>query len=291
MQADYLFSLSMIHFKTRPKTHFDARRSATKRGFTLIELLVVIAIIAILAAILFPVFAQARAKARGTSCVSNLRQLGTACRMYLDDYDDATVGSMQWNDSDAERRNNHTKGVTLWYRAITPYVKNVQVFQCPSDTRRWSPFNFFYQPLPADANPDRPETWQWLSYGINDELAFTGRTLSLAFEAPAETVMLADSRYPGFLDTWGKFNWLPDYNRFIWRAAFANTDGPGYDKYGFLEGSPSDAATVSRCIQEMIAKGYARHQGGGNIGFLDGHAKFRQAASLIEVAPNAGRVR
>ena len=59
-----------------------------KKGFTLIELLVVIAIIAILAAILFPVFAQAREKARQTSCLSNMKQLGTATQLYMDDYDE-----------------------------------------------------------------------------------------------------------------------------------------------------------------------------------------------------------
>jgi prepilin-type N-terminal cleavage/methylation domain-containing protein len=68
-----------------------------RKAFTLIELLVVIAIIAILAAILFPVFAQAREKARGTSCLSNLKQIGTSLQMYNQDYDETKVWCQIWN--------------------------------------------------------------------------------------------------------------------------------------------------------------------------------------------------
>src|ERR1700738_1075050 len=96
------------------------RRSS--HGFTLIELLVVIAIIAILAAILFPVFAQAREKARSISCLSNMKQLGTAVTMYTQDYDETyPIGcpNTWWFD--------------LWGNTMQPYVKNVQIFRCPSD--------------------------------------------------------------------------------------------------------------------------------------------------------------
>ncbi|MGC9318161.1 MAG: DUF1559 domain-containing protein [Armatimonadota bacterium] len=86
----------------------------TRKGFTLIELLVVIAIIAILAAILFPVFARAREKARQASCQSNMRQLGLAMQMYVQDYDERFTGRIVWN------------------QRIQPYVKNHQLFECPS---------------------------------------------------------------------------------------------------------------------------------------------------------------
>jgi prepilin-type N-terminal cleavage/methylation domain-containing protein/prepilin-type processing-associated H-X9-DG protein len=94
------------------------------RGFTLIELLVVIAIIAILAAILFPVFARAREAARRTTCLSNLRQLGVACSMYAQDYD----GCYPLADHIC---NPHLRLVNeLW-----PYIKNMGIFYCPSAPR------------------------------------------------------------------------------------------------------------------------------------------------------------
>ena len=102
-----------------------------RKGFTLIELLVVIAIIAILAAILFPVFARAREKARQTSCLNNQKQLALAWQMYVQDYDESipaycpqvrTNGGYYW---DWDR---------LWYMVLQPYIKNLQVQVCPSDS-------------------------------------------------------------------------------------------------------------------------------------------------------------
>ena len=94
-----------------------------KRGFTLIELLVVIAIIAILAAILFPVFARAREKARQTSCLSNLKQVGTAMLMYIQDYDERYGQSMSGTSA----------GTTTVYHELMPYMKNAQILECPSN--------------------------------------------------------------------------------------------------------------------------------------------------------------
>ena len=96
------------------------------RAFTLIELLVVIAIIAILAAILFPVFAQARAKARQTACLSNQKQIGTSMLMYVQDYDEM----MPLRIGDVENFAN--PGVRAnWLTGIMPYLKNLQVLRCP----------------------------------------------------------------------------------------------------------------------------------------------------------------
>ena len=103
-------------------------RQRIRRGFTLIELLVVIAIIAILAAILFPVFAQARESARKTSCTSNMKQLGTAIMMYAQDYDELIVpnhapyqvticGTTRWME---------------WWYLTQPYIKNNGILTCPS---------------------------------------------------------------------------------------------------------------------------------------------------------------
>jgi len=98
-----------------------------RRGFTLIELLVVIAIIAILAAILFPVFSRAREKARQASCTSNLKQIGLALAMYEQDYDGVAIavqGFVGWGGLGAT-------GLP-WIEKLTPYVKNMQIFKCPS---------------------------------------------------------------------------------------------------------------------------------------------------------------
>src|SRR5205809_3264393 len=104
-----------------------------RKGFTLIELLVVIAIIAILAAILFPVFAQARDKARAAACLSNTKQIALAVNMYVQDYDETTPGGCfaVWGcgiDPNFKKASANYTG--LW--PLTPYVKNEQVFICPS---------------------------------------------------------------------------------------------------------------------------------------------------------------
>ncbi len=111
-----------------------------RRGFTLIELLVVIAIIAILASILFPVFARAREQARKAACASNLKQIGLAFLMYAQDYDEALPpfsqgtgpqGCLGYAGADGPR----------WADMIFPYVKNSHVFDCPSGTQRMAVFS------------------------------------------------------------------------------------------------------------------------------------------------------
>src|SRR5438876_2199440 len=95
------------------------------RAFTLIELLVVIAIIAILAAILFPVFAQARDKARQATCLSNQKQFGLGLMMYVQDYDETyPIGLHAHND--------FLRQEAVWFKMVQPYLKNTAVFRCPS---------------------------------------------------------------------------------------------------------------------------------------------------------------
>jgi prepilin-type N-terminal cleavage/methylation domain-containing protein len=112
------------------------RPGRARKGFTIIELLVVIAIILILAGILFPVFSQARNKARETACTSNVKQLGNAMQLYVQDYDESfppvymDPTSRVIPDSLAE--NGPQKGFS-WTERVYPYVKNEEVFKCPSD--------------------------------------------------------------------------------------------------------------------------------------------------------------
>jgi prepilin-type N-terminal cleavage/methylation domain-containing protein len=124
------------------KNYFSSRQQGTrKRGFTLIELLVVIAIIAILAAILFPVFARARENARRSSCQSNLKQITLGSIQYSQDYDEKVVQACMLR---ITLRHKYGKGSTperyKWNDAIFPYVKSEQIFVCPSDSSNRSSF-------------------------------------------------------------------------------------------------------------------------------------------------------
>ncbi len=155
-----------------------------RRGFTLIELLVVIAIIAILAAILFPVFARAREKARQASCQSNLKQICLGGLMYIQDYDEkvwmtsaADMGRFESNDSPE----------CIWYRAIMPYVKNEQIFVCPSDdgdSALWGSSTWDERP---GHTGNYPPTEFALSYGTNHN---TGRDKLAQIKYPAQTGMI-----------------------------------------------------------------------------------------------------
>ena len=145
-------------------------------AFTIIELLVVIAIIAILAAILFPVFARAQEAARKTTCASNLRQLGLAAHMYAQDHDEVLPCDYYACNSST----THSRLVAQ----LLPYVKNMQIFYCPSVMRiaTWMPdyaptdankaagnigyYYLSYDQFPSTVTPGKPTYGTWISWGF-----------------------------------------------------------------------------------------------------------------------------
>jgi prepilin-type N-terminal cleavage/methylation domain-containing protein/prepilin-type processing-associated H-X9-DG protein len=185
-------------YLSSPQTGRPAHRSSgfTNRAsaFTLIELLVVIAIIAVLAAILFPVFAQAREKARQASCMSNLRQIGTASLMYAQDYDETMFPWME-NDSGGVRAwdgfTDFTTGFPPTYRPnqgfLQPYMKNVEIMDCLTAGG--------IVPFTVDLANGIPV---WAAYGVNMlmmpqvGILYTGLNMA-DVQAPADTVFMADA--------------------------------------------------------------------------------------------------
>jgi len=168
-----------------------------RRGFTLIELLVVIAIIAILAAILFPVFARARENARKSACQSNLKQIGTANSMYLQDYDQV----MPYWFLNATTQGRIYQNRRYWYELLLPYMKNDDIWRCPSDSTPYVSTD----PPPADQRLN-------VSYGMNcaynSTLGNMGRGpfnsgagalghADSAIQNPAATILCTDSETIG----------------------------------------------------------------------------------------------
>jgi prepilin-type N-terminal cleavage/methylation domain-containing protein len=171
----------------------SAAPRARRSGFTLIELLVVIAIIAILAAILFPVFARARESARRTSCVSNVKQLGLAMTMYVQDFDGRYPDRAFWSNPPASPLAYPCKPCRtdngIWKNLVQPYVKNTQLFICPSDVN--VPSNIASDPAnSASPRPARMADFYGSSYCMNVVLARLGSEAAVVL--PAETYMGAE---------------------------------------------------------------------------------------------------
>jgi prepilin-type N-terminal cleavage/methylation domain-containing protein/prepilin-type processing-associated H-X9-DG protein len=261
--------------------------SNRKSAFTLIELLVVIAIIAILAAILFPVFAQAREKARSTACLSNVKQLTLGWVMYAQDYDEQ-FPQWDWGKSYSGgsgvgvEKNNAT---SLWLNAIYPYVKNAQVYKCPSDARpksqltdSWASwFNLAtvtgFNPAIYDGKTVTPVT-----YGANEPLTVSYPGLA-AMDRPAETLLISDSITT--LSSWDGFDdWRAArsanapasdlrLNARMRRAAYTNSDC-----VTAINGDYWGSNTYWQGAYDSKYEKCAMHQGGLNVGFADGHAKY-----------------
>jgi prepilin-type N-terminal cleavage/methylation domain-containing protein/prepilin-type processing-associated H-X9-DG protein len=233
-------------------TKGDVPDMSNRRGFTLIELLVVIAIIAILAAILFPVFAQARAKARQTSCLSNVKQLGTAIRMYVQDYDEMYpfAANLESGFADADK----------WYGTLKlqPYVKSAAILFCPSMSK-FTQYNklctysynihlgYFYYPAGG--------AYSFYQGATDSQINFPAQTATINCAKPSWYYY--DSLYHSI---YGEY------------YAFINGTSGMYDVARFILADPSLWDTI------FI------HSGGINVAYCDGHAKFNNGKYLITYA-------
>jgi general secretion pathway protein G len=166
-----------------------------RRAFTLIELLVVIAIIAILAAILFPVFARAKAAAKKTACISNLSQIGKAIGLYMIDSDDVFPHALDPSDRFASTIWNGSPEwqaripyMPMMHEALQPYVKSKEVFHCPGDTGTYVLDNHY--PEPFLCAPSMHRTYG-TSYLFRTEIAFR-QFSSTSFELPANVNVMFD---------------------------------------------------------------------------------------------------
>jgi prepilin-type processing-associated H-X9-DG protein len=208
----------------------------------LIELLVVIAIIAIIAAMLFPVFVHVRERARQTSCLSNLRQLGSALLMYAQDFDETLVLNDNW-DLNAPRSFDGTlKTVSDWPDLLQPYLKNAGVLVCPSATKASGLYT---------TEQGRP-----CAYALNNisglfEKAGRSPATLATIDNPAGTVFCGDGGAPSDI-------------------AFQV----------FSEDLRVDLAARPPRITSSQGGFYGRHSDGCNVAFLDGHARWLEIREL-----------
>ncbi|HSW43276.1 MAG TPA: prepilin-type N-terminal cleavage/methylation domain-containing protein [Patescibacteria group bacterium] len=250
--------------------------SRRRSGFTLIELLVVIAIIAILAAILFPVFAQARASARRISCLSNTRQITMGILQYVQDNDEQFFG-WSWGN-----RFVMDSG-SFWPGATMPYIRNLRIFECPDDPLEWNnPHDWTAQGPDRGANDpfrtrDGFNFWDrsnptFISYGINETL-MGGRKLA-AIMSPSSYAMVGDSAI-ALMDSFQPTN-AREEQLIVARSAFSAQGC-------CLIWEERTAAEFRAAHAADVLEAATRHAGGQNISHVDGHARYRKWPDLTRL--------
>ena len=227
----------------------------SRKGFTLIELLVVIAIIAILAAILFPVFAKAREKARQASCQSNQKQMGLGFIMYASDYD------QRWASSHTIVTSTNSFGWATWTAAIYPYIKNNELYRCPSSAGS-DTYGTSCEHCGLDRNNDRNRTYYPSDYTFNRVRNRANGNIVEGAWRIKETVVRAPSEFGVLAD--GRRSLLHFYD---WARIQPNVDGRGCD--------PSFAG---------------RHNDTVDVLYFDGHVKAYKAP-FTRPAPGSSQSR
>lgn len=242
----------------------DLAERGRSAAFTLIELLVVIAIIAILAAILFPVFAQARERARQTACVSNSRQLALANYMYAQDWNDTYLPSTNYATPTSEP-------TRIWPAMIQPYVKNTGVFLCPSATGGGFAADWSLRGIAPIGYNTRA------GYDPGGLEAPTSVAAMAVVDEPARTVLMADTACgPNSLKYRG---YVFDPMNGIENATDVRLSTPLVADRDLVAGSPLTPGQLKPVYCRHFADG--NNRGMASLIFADGHAKSYSAASIL----------
>ena len=220
-----------------------------KRAFTLIELLVVIAIVALLAAILFPVFARARENARKSSCMNNLKQIGLGLLQYTQDFDEVNTFSFYGTAGDTDSLNNYK-----WMDAIYPYVKSEQLYTCPSDNAPNRNYIWNKRLLAGQT------TQNYGSYGLNGAHGAAGDNQTPPRSSAAYLVPLSNVAVPS------QTVWVTDNNN---APTPINTGG----SQGFFWTNAAAAPSISNTSPRQLNNIVERHLEFVNTLFCDGHVK------------------
>ncbi|MFN4032940.1 MAG: DUF1559 domain-containing protein [Fimbriimonadales bacterium] len=220
-----------------------------KFGFTLIELLVVIAIIAVLAAILFPVFAQAREKARQMQCMSNCRQIGLAFRMYTDDHDGYFPMSYHAADN---------SGVFAWTHRVQPYIKSRDIYRCPSDhSKHWD--GDYESPIPFVGRNRRRLTSYYYNSWFRESKPYA---YEIAVDKVSEVILFAEASpdVSPLNDHFHSWCWGPEET---WDRDHCY---PHWWRQYYWDPVKNETTELNLRV----------HNGGANYIYLDFHAKWRR---------------